>query len=589
MAEHRFEQSGWTLGALLPAHEGPELDRIVEELEQQVAQFEAGRERLTPDIGGEEFLALMRLSEEIHVAVARLGGYAQLWFSEDTQSQAALGFLGRIEQLATEIQNRLLFFSLWWKALDEEPAQRLMAVSGDYAYYLESLRRFKPYTLSEPEERVINLKDVNGPNALVRLYQMITNRFTFTLEVNGEKKQMTRDELASYVRDPSGEVREAAYKELFRVYSDQGAVLAQIYNHLVRDWASENVVLRGIASPVAVRNLGNDVPDPVVETLLDVCRTNMPVFHRYFHLKARWLGMERLRRYDIYAPVQAAERTYPFSDAVDMVVDSLERFAPALADHAHRVFADGHVDSEIRPGKRGGAFCAGVLPGVTPWVLVNYVGRMDDVFTVAHELGHAVHALMAGHHSAFTFHSALPLAETASVFSEMLLNDCLLGEEEDPAIRRDLLARILDSTYATVARQAYFVLFELEAHRRAVQGATADDLCELYMDNLREQFGDSVALSDDFRWEWIAIPHIYQSPFYCYAYSFGQLLVLALYRQYREEGSSFVPRYLKILSHGGSQSPASIIGEASFDMASPEFWQGGFEVLEGMLDELEGL
>ncbi|HUX77471.1 MAG TPA: M3 family oligoendopeptidase [Anaerolineae bacterium] len=589
MIEDNFEQSGWTLEALLPAHEGEELERILAELERQVTEFEASRERLSPEMSSDEFLELMRLSEAIYVNAARLGGYAHLWFSEDTQSQAALGFLGRMEQLSTEVQNRTLFFSLWWKELDDEPARRLAAASGDYCYYLESLRRFKPYTLSEPEERIINLKDVNGPNALVKLYEMITNRFSFRLEVDGETKEMTRDELSAYVRDPSPQVRAAAYQELFRVYSDRAAVLAQIYAHRVRDWASENVALRGFTAPVAVRNLGNDIPDPVVETLLDMCRRNMPIFHRYFRLKARWLGVEQLRRYDIYAPIRAAERTYSFPEAAGMVLDSLDRFSPAAVDHARRVFADGHVDSEIRPGKRGGAFCAGILPGVTPWVLVNYVGKTDDVFALAHEIGHAVHALMAGHHSAFTFHSALPLAETASVFSEMLLNDRLLREEDDPAVRRDLLARVLDGAYATVARQAYFVLFELEAHRRAVEGATADDLCALYMDNLREQFGDAVELSDDFRWEWIAIPHIYATPFYCYAYSFGQLLVLALYQQYREEGASFVPRFLRVLAHGGSRSPERIIGEAGFDMAAPGFWQGGFDVLRGMLDELEGL
>jgi oligoendopeptidase F len=217
------------------------------------------------------------------------------------------------------------------------------------------------------------------------------------------------------------------------------------------------------------------------------------------------------------------------------------------------------------------------------------VGKTTDVLTVAHELGHAVHALMAGHHSVFTFHSALPLAETASVFSEMLLTDRLLREEDDPAVRRDLLVTALDGAYATIARQAYFVLFELEAHRRAVAGATIDDLCALYLENLHEQFGDAVEVSEDFRWEWTAIPHIYAMPFYCYAYSFGQLLVLALYRQYRNEGPPFVPRFLKVLAHGGSRSPHEIISEAGFDMAAPEFWQGGFEVLQDLLDELEAL
>ena len=589
MEERPFEQSGWSLDALLPAREGPGLERFLEDLERQVTRFESQRDCLSPEVGSEEFLELVRLSEEIHVATNRLVSYAHLWFSEDTQSQEALSFLGQMEQLSADVRNRTLFFSLWWKGLEEEPARRLVAASGDYAYYLESLRRFKPYTLSEPEERIINLKDLNGPRALVKLYEMITNRFSFELEVNGQVKEMTRDELATYVRDPSPDVRAAAYRELFRVYGDQSAVLAQIYVHLVRDWASENVNLRGVTSPIAVRNLDNDIPDSVVETLLEVCRRNMPVFHRYFRLKARCLGMDRLRRYDVYAPIRAAERTYPFLEAVNMVLDTLRSLSPTVADHARRVFTDGHLDSEIRSGKRGGAFCASVLPGLTPWVLVNYVGKIDDVLTLAHEIGHAVHALMARHHSLFTFHSALPLAETASVFSEMLLADRLLREEADPLVRRDLLVTVLDSAYATIARQAYFVLFESEAHRRVVEGATPDDLCGLYLDNLYEQFGDAVEISEDFHWEWIAIPHIYETPFYCYAYSFGQLLVLALYQQYREEGDSFVPRFLRILERGGSQSPEYIVGEAGFNMASPGFWQGGFDFLQGLVDELESL
>ncbi len=587
MAE--FEQTKWTLDELLPTHEGEEFERLLADLEQQVSQFESCREKLSPEMTAEEFLDVLKLSGDIYAALRRLSAYAYLWFSEDTQSQAALSFMGRIDQLSAEIQNRTLFFSLWWKGLDEEAARRLMACSGDYAYYLESLRRFKPYTLSEPEEKVINIKDVNGSNALTNLYETITNRFTFKLEIDGEVKEMTRAELSSYVRNPSADVRAAAYQELYRVYSDQATVLGQIYSHLVRDWAGEQMTLRGFDSPISVRNLRNDIPDPVAETLLDVCRANMPVFHRYFQFKARRLGLDRLRRYDVYAPIGAAEKTYLFSEAVDQVLDTLDRFSSELADHARRILADSHLDSEIRRGKRGGAFCYSVLPGLTPWVLSNYVGKADDVRTLAHELGHAIHALMAADHSIFTFHAALPMAEMASVFSEMLLTDRLLAEENDPVVRRDLLVLTLDDAYATIARQAYFVLFEIDAHRWAVEGATTDELCELYLDNLRDQFGDSLDLSDDFRWEWTAIPHIYEAPFYCYAYSFGQLLVLALYRQYKNEGASFVPRYQKILSCGGSASPAHIIGEAGYDMASPDFWQGGFDVLQGLMDDLEAL
>jgi oligoendopeptidase F len=589
MGVQGFEKSGWSLEALLPAHEGAELEERLTELEEQVSALEDARDRLSPEMSSEAFLEVMKLAESIRTIGARLTGYARLWFAEDTQSQEALVFLGRMEQLATEVENRLLFFELWWKGLDEEAAQRLLTESGDYAYYLETLRRFKPHTLSESEEKIINLKDVNGVDALVDLYEMITNRFTFELEVDGERKEMTRAELSTYFRDPSAEMRAAAYQELYAVYSDRATVLGQIYNHRMRDWANENVSLRKFNSPIAVRNLANDVPDPVVKTLLEVCRENMSLFHRYFRFKASQLGQDRLRRYDVYAPIGTSEKAYPFAEGAVMVLDSLRSFSAEMADKARRVFADEHLDSEIRPGKRGGAFCAGILPGVTPWVLVNYVGKISDVTTLAHELGHAVHAMMAEAHSIFTFHSALPLAETASVFSEMLLTNRLLREERDPDVRRQLLVTVLDDAYATVARQAYFVLFEKEAHRKAVDGVSVDDLCALYLDNLGEQFGDAVDVSDDFRWEWTAIPHFYHTPFYCYAYSFGHLLVLALYQRYQEEGESFVSRFLKILAYGGSRSPEEIISEAGFDMSSPDFWRGGFDVLEGFLEELEGL
>ncbi|HSR35311.1 MAG TPA: M3 family metallopeptidase, partial [Anaerolineae bacterium] len=260
-----------------------------------------------------------------------------------------------------------------------------------------------------------------------------------------------------------------------------------------------------------------------------------------------------------------------------------------LSDHARRIFADGHLDSEIRPRKSSGAFCSSPVPRLTPWVLVNYNGKVNDVATLAHELGHAVHSLMAADHSVLTFHSSLPMAETASVFAEMLLLERLLAGETDPAVRRDILARSVDDAYATVLRQAYFVLFEREAHALIEEGQTNDYVAERYLDNLREQFGDAVDLSDEFRWEWVSIPHIYQVPFYCYAYSFGQLLVLALYRQYQAEGETFIPKYLRILAYGGSKSPAGILEEAGIDMASADFWQGGFDVIADMVDELEGL
>ncbi len=563
------------------------LDEDIDELNTAVVALEKKRSALTPEIGVDEFREIIGLVEQITAGARRLRAYADLWFAEDTGNQSALAFQGRIEKLLTDVRNRTLFFELWWKGLPDETADRLLAASGDVRYYLETLRRFTPYTLSEVEERVINVKDATGASALVTLYDMITNSFSFTLEVDGVKKTLTRSQLMTYAHDPNPDLRAAAYQELYRVYGAHGTLLGQIYQYVVRNWNDEEIGLRGFSSPIAPRNLQNDIPDAVVDTLLAVCRDNASVFQDYFRLKAKWLGMERLRRYDLYAPLGASPISYTLDEAVSLVLESLARFSPELAGHARRVIEEGHLDAEVRPGKEGGAFCYGVLPGLTPWVLLNYNGRYDDVSTLAHELGHAVHALMAADHSPLTFHSALPLAETASVFSEILLLENTLEKERDPRIRREVLARFVDGAYATVTRQAYFVLFEREAHGLIVRGITTDELSARYLENLHEQFGDAVAVGEEFRWEWVSIPHIYQTPFYCYAYSFGQLLVLGLYKLYKEEGKSFVPKYLRILAHGGAAAPQEILDEAGIDMADPAFWQGGFDVISEMIARLE--
>jgi oligoendopeptidase F len=584
----QYKQTGWSLKVLFPSPDHPDIDHAIEQLEEITKAIEELRPTLSPQISGEDFAAAIKKVEYFTELTHRLGSYGSLWFAENIQNQPALAFMGRMDELITEAQNRILFINLWWKALDDENAARLLEYAGDMRYNLEQERLFKDYTLSEAEEKIINIKDINGSNALTTLYDMITNKFVFELEIDGEKKQLTRGELMTQVREPSPEIRAAAYQELYRVYSQQDAVLAQIYIHRVRDWTSENLKLRHIVSPISVRNLANDIPDSVVDTLLEVCGEQASIFHRYFKLKAKWLEMPKLRRYDLYAPLQkTSTQKVAYGDAVDMVLDSLHQFSPVMAAHARRVFDENHIDAEIRPGKRSGAFCAGILPGVTPWVLVNYTGEPREVATLAHELGHAIHALTAADHSVTTFHSAPPLAETASVFAEMLLTDRLLAEESNPQTRRDLLVAAVDDAYATILRQAYFVRFEKEAHQAIINGAAMDDLLQLYMSNLKQQFGDSIEISEDFQIEWICIPHIYHIPFYCYAYSFGQLLALSLYQQYKETGAEFKPKLLKILAYGGSASPQHILSEAGINMADPDFWRDGFKFIEGMIDELQ--
>lgn len=579
----------WSLDDLLAEPVETSLEAALAELEAKTAAFEGYRERLTDDISAAEFAEVFQRYEAITSLSYRIGGHANLAFAADTQSQAARNLRDRADKALTEIGNRTLFFTLWLKDTSAETAARIAPAGSESHYYVESTRKFKPYTLSESEEQIINLKDSDGIEAMVGLYDMITNAFSFNLTIDGEVKQLNRSQLGVYYRHPSAEMRAAAFQELFRVYGEHSDVLSQIYNHRVRDWHSESIHLRNYTSPIAVRNLANDIPDDVVETMLAVCERNNVVYQRYFKLKAKWLGVEKLTRYDIYAPLSATDKTYDYDYAVRLVMDTFNEFSPRMGDLAQRVFDANHIDSEIRKGKRGGAFCHSGVPSIVPFVLVNYTGTANDVGTIAHELGHAIHSQMAAHHSILTFHPSLPLAETASVFSEMMLTDRLLREEADPAVRRDILAGAVDDAYATVQRQAYIALFERRAHQMINDGATADAICDAYMAAQEQQFGDSLVLKDDFKWEWITIPHSYHVPFYTYAYSFGQLLVLSLYQQYRAEGPSFIPRYLKLLSYGGSEEPVSVLREAGIEPADPAFWQGGYDVLSGMVDELESL
>lgn len=576
----------WNLADLVKDPLG-QFDAYLAELEAKVAQFESSRTRLAPTMPGEDFRQLLDLSQEIAQSSSRLGAYAYLWFSENTKNLEARSFKTNVEERLTSLSNRLLFFDLWWQGVDQDNARRLMTGTGSLRYHLETIRRYQPHTLSEPEEKIIHIKNITGRSAVNQLYDIVTNSFTFTLTVKGKRLVLTREELTAYLRHPSARLREAAYHELYRVFAGQHDLLGEIYKTLVHDWKAENLQLRRFSSPIATRNLGNDIPDKAVDALLAVCRRNGEIFQEYFRIKGRLCKIRPMSRYHIYAPHRTEQKTYRYQDAIRMVLEAYRGFSPRLADLAQRVIDERHLDAPTRPGKIGGAYCYSVVPGLTPYVLLNFTGEARDIATMAHELGHAVHGMVAERHSVFTFHSTLPLAETASVFGERILSDSLMKQEQNKNVRQGLLLNQLDDIYATVLRQAYFVLFEKRAHEMIAQGSTVTDLAQTYLADLRQQFGKAVKVSAEFRWEWLSIPHIFASPFYCYAYSFGNLLVLALYRMYQDEGSSFVPKYLDLLSTGGSEPPQTILAKVGVDMTSETFWQSGFDTIRDMVQQLE--
>jgi oligoendopeptidase F len=585
-----YTLSRWSLADLFPGADSAEMKAAIKKLESNVAAFEKQREKLTDAISVDDFKAIITQMEQNTRLAVRIDQFAGLWFSEDTQNQEAQAFQARVDQLMAELSNKTLFFSIWWKALDEPTAAKLQASAGaEFEYWLRQIRNFKPYTLTEAEEKIINLKDVTGAKAMQALYSAITDRYVFKVDVDGESKEFTRGELMKLVYSPNPDHRRDAYQELYRVYANDAPILGQMYQTVTRDWKSENLDLRKFNSAISVRNLSNDISDEVVDTLLGVSEENTRIFQRFFKMKAKLLGMEKLRRYDIYAPVAASTKEFSYNKAVELTLESFGNFDPQLAEISRRIFDAGHVDSEVRKGKRGGAFCSSADPANLPWVLINYTGAARDVSTLAHEFGHAVHAVLAEKHNVFNFHSSLPLAETASTFGEMLLIERLLEEETDPAVRRDILFGQVDDAYATIMRQVGFALFERQAHAMVSQGASVDDLSAAYMANLNNQFGDALEIADEFKYEWVSIPHIFYYPFYVYAYSFGQLLVFSLYQQYKAEGDAFKPRYIQLLSAGGSDSPENILKNAGVDIKDPAFWQGGYDVVANMVDQLEKL
>jgi len=588
----------WNLADLVKDPSGDELTRLLGSIEGELVQFEKSRSRLRPDISSAEFLELIHALEDISERISVASGYAHLRYYADTSSNEASALVTKMEKLASDIGNRMLFFDLWFKKeLDEENAKRLIdGVPPVYREYLRHKRLVAKYSLSEPEEKIISTLDVTGTRALVKVYDRMTSSFEFTMKLKRgkktvEKKFDNREKLVSLVRSSDGDVREAAYKSLLGVYTKNSGVLGEIYQNVAIQWRDETISMRGYRSPISVRNTANNLDDVTVEALLYSCRKNAAIFQDYFREKARMLGMKKLRRYDLYAPISKTSdsKKFTFGKAVTSVLDTFGDFNPEIRRLAERVFSERHVDSEIRKAKRGGAFCYTVAPKRTPYVLLNFDGQTRDVSTLAHEFGHAIHSMLASEMPIMVSHAPLPLAETASVFAEMLLNE-KLAEKMSDRERRILLAEKIDDMYATTIRQAFFTLFEIDAHREiAENSATIDAVAKIYFNNLKDQFGSSLTLTPDFQWEWVYIPHFYHTPFYTYAYSFGNLLVLSLYQKYKLEGRSFVPRYIKILAAGGSRKPEELLLEAGIDISKPEFWQQGFDYAKEMIQQLKSL
>ena len=580
---------------LSPLYAGPEDPRIDSDLDSALAdarRFADAHRGQVAGLGAAGLAAAVDALEKINERAGGAAVYSHLLFAGDTADPKHGALLQHVQERGTEISNLLIFFELEWVNLPDEAAAALLddAALAPRRHFLASLRRYRPHVLSEAEERLLEEKANTGSRAFGRLFDEMMAAMRFTVRREGEEREMGEEEVWSLLYAPDREERRAAAAALTEGLRSNARPLAFIFNTLVQDKAV-NDRLRSYPAPIASRNLANEIADRSVASLLSSCVEGYPLVQRYYRLKARLLGLEQLEDFDRYAPVAGAEGKRSFDDARRIVLEAYHDFSPEMADIARRFFDERWIDAELRPGKRGGAFCASTLPSVHPYVMLNYTGNLRDVMTVAHELGHGVHQYLARGQGLFEQDTPLTTAETASVFGEMLVFRRLLREEQDPKVRLSLLCGKLEDAFATVFRQVAMTRFEQALHdaRRSEGELSIERVNELWMDANRPMFGDSVHLSDDYACWWLYIPHFVHSPFYCYAYAFGELLVLALIARYDAEGEAFVPRYLELLSAGGSETPDALLARIGLDVTDSSFWSGGLKLLEDMLAEAEAL
>ncbi len=594
LADPEAQAVAWDLDDLLdgaaPAAGEPQaaVDAMLAEGLRRATDFAASHAGRVADLDGPGLETAMRELAELQELVGRAGSYAMLSFSTDTADPARGALLQRVQEQGTAIETALLFFELEWAKIDDERADALLAGDGlDFCrHYLRSARRYRPYLLSEPEEKVLAEKAVSGRAAWNRLYDEQAAAIMVALE--GEAEPVALDVALSRLFSPERDVRRATAEAVTEALAPNLRTRAYVFNTLLADKMIDDR-LRGYPHWLAGRNLANEASDESVQALITAVRGRYELPRRWYRLKARLLGLDKLSDYDRMAAVTGEDEPIGWSEARTIVLDAYSAFSEELGGVAGQFFERPWIDAPVRPGKRGGAFCAYTVPSAHPYLLLNYTARRRDALTLAHELGHGVHAALGSSQGVFHMSTPLTLAETASVFGEELVFGRLLERAETPESRLSLLAESIEGSIATVFRQVAMNRFEDLVHteRRETGELALDRINALWGESQEELLGDAVEVTEGYRTWWSYVPHFIHTPGYVYAYAYGQLLALAVYGRYEEEGEAFVPAYLELLSAGGSRSPEELGAIVGVDLADPAFWDRGLDLVERQLDRAE--
>jgi oligoendopeptidase F len=577
----------WDLSALVDGEDQSGVERLLAEATARTDHFAATYPGRIGELDAEQLEAAMRELEQINELAGRAGSYASLQFATDTSDPARGALLQHVQEQGTEIETKLLFFELEWAALDDERVEELLSSDRlDFCrHHLRSARRYRTHLLSEPEEKILAEKSISSQSAWARLF----GEHVAALRVKiGDADELTLDVALSRLQSADRETRRVSAEAVSATLEPGLRTRAFIYNTLVHDKAVEDR-LRSYPNWLASRNLANEASDESVLALIHAVRGRYDIPQRWYTLKARLLGLDRLADYDRAAPVFPEETAFSFSQARELVLDSYDSFSPHAGAIVRRFFDERWVDAPVRPHKRGGAFCAYTVPSVHPYVLLNFTAQRRDVLTMAHELGHGLHAALAQPQGVFHQGTPLTLAETASVFGEALTFGRMFQAAPDDKARLSLLAERLDGAVATVFRQMAMNRFEHLVHtcRRADGELSVQRIGELWVEAQTELFGDSVEITEGYRAWWSYVPHFIDTPGYVYAYAYGLLLALSLYTRYLEEGDAFASSYLELLAAGGSRSPEELGAIVGIDLSDPGFWDSGLALVEAQLDAAE--
>jgi oligoendopeptidase F len=575
----------WDLEPLVDGRGAAGVDALLDDAQARADALGTYRGRIAT-LSAAEVASVMHEIATIAEAMGRAGSYAGLLFAVDTADPTAGALMARTEERGTAIGNEIIFVELEWAALDDARAEELLA-SDELAFcrhHLASARRYRPHLLSEPEERVLSDKALTATNAWVRLFSELTS--AITIELGGETIGLEQG--LSQLMSPDREARRAAAEAVTGGLAPGLRTRAFVFNTLLVDKSIDDR-LRKYPSWIASRNLANEASDESVQALIDAVQARADIPQRWYALKARLLGLDRLADYDRMASVAESDEEFAWSAARDLVLDAYASFSPDLANAARRFFDESWIDAPLRPAKRPGAFCAYTVPSQHPYLLLNWTARRRDVLTLAHEMGHGLHAYLAREQGVFHQGTPLTLAETASVFGETVTFGRLLEATSDPAARLALLAESLEGQIATVFRQVAMNRFEDRVHtQRREQGElSVEQFNEAWEATQHTLLGDTVEITPGYRTWWSYIPHFMGTPGYVYAYAYGQLLALSVYRRYEERGADFVPQYLELLAAGGSRSPEELGAIVGLDLADPGFWDGGLAIVAEQLDAAE--